>query len=126
MDNQNWFERHPVATVLIAFMFLTAFVGNTSETKRGDVVTPEKSIVAQATEEPTHKTVSKESCNSVVVGMTSQEAASIMGEPKSSSESDLGGLGKSRYWHYQEGLSFDACGIMIMDGKVSSVTWTSL
>jgi len=70
-------------------------------------------------------TVTKENCDKITGGMTGEEVIAILGEKKSiTSQSEVQGVGKAEYWHYQKGM--DACAVIISDGKVTSKTWTSL
>ena len=71
--------------------------------------------------------VSKENCDSIKTGMTTEKVKTFLGEPKSTTETDAGGVGKMEMYHFQESsLKLQACSVIFLNGKVQSKSWTDL
>jgi hypothetical protein len=68
--------------------------------------------------------VTKENYNKIQMGMTTEQVVTIMGKADTSSESDMGELGKMEIWHYQ--LGNKAIDVIFDNGKVSDKTWTEI
>lgn len=109
---KNWFARHKFLTAIMVLVIL-AVLGSSIEDSGGV-----DSAVASK--------ITKENCDLVKSGMSSEEVIATLGEPKSKSETEIDGIGKTEYWHYQKGISLQACAITLLNGKVSSKTWTDL
>jgi len=120
-DLRNWFIRHKILTVILALFVIGAIGsisgGNTSSTNTSS---SSNNVVKESSK------ITKANCDLVKVGMTADQAINILGEPTSTSESEIAGIGKSEYLHFQEGFSLQACSVTTMNGKVSSRTWTDL
>lgn len=122
-DLRNWFIRHKILTALLVIIVLIIVGATNSNSKNSSTSTKTKSNQKQVVKS---SKITKENCNSVQSGMTNEQVKDILGEPKSTTESETAGIGKSEMWHYQEGFSMKACSIIFMNGKVSSRTWTDL
>lgn len=124
-DLRNWFARHKIMTtivVLLLFFIAVGSIGVESSTNTDDTTQSEGDVVNS----PVDKKVSRENCNLVQSGMSRDEVTSILGEPSSTSESAVDGLGELEYLHFQDGFSTKACSVTLNNDKVSSRTWTDL
>ncbi len=122
-DLRNWFVRHKILTVILTLLVI-GIISSKNGGKTPNTNPPSSDSSNSVVEES--KKVTKANCDQIKVGMTGEQVKSILGEPKSTSESEIEGIGKSEYWHYQDGFSMQACGVMLSNGKVSSKTWTDL
>lgn len=68
--------------------------------------------------------VTKENYNKLQTGMTHEQVTEIMGKADTSSESDMGELGKIELWHYQ--LGGKAIDVTFESGKVIDKSWTEI
>jgi hypothetical protein len=68
--------------------------------------------------------VSKENYNKLQTGMTQEQVLEILGKADTSSESDMGELGKIELWHYQ--LGGKAIDVTFENGKVIDKSWTEI
>ena len=86
-----------------------------------------------STEVKTESTIgklSKENYSKIKNGMTQAQVKEILGEPLSTTESEMPGLGKSDMWHFQDtsllSSSIEACDVFFTNGKVTMKNWTKL
>jgi len=94
--------KNKIIDILVLFVFFTVLVGcGISNTK-----------------------VTRENYDKLKNGMTSQEVLEIMGKANTSTESDMGELGKIELWHYQ--LGNKAIDITFDNGKVIDKSWTEI
>jgi len=120
-DLRNWFMRHKILGVLLAFLLIGIMSAVTGgETSNSDSSTGTSSIIE------TESKITKANCDLIKSGMTADQVKNILGKPTSTSESEIAGLGKSDFWQYQEGFSLQACSVTFSNGKVFSKTWTDL
>lgn len=131
-DLRNWFVRHWILSILLSLILLsiigssmapatkTTSTKSSTNTSENGTTSPTSSVSTENTK------ITREKCNSVTSGMKNDQVKNILGEPTSISESEISGLGKIEYWHYQEGFSMKACAISFSNGKVSSKSWTEL
>ena len=88
-----------------------------------------KSVTEVKVESTTGK-LSKQNYSKIKNGMTQAQVKEILGEPLSTTESEMPGLGKSDMWHFQDTSlltsSIEACDIFFTNGKVTMKNWTKL
>jgi hypothetical protein len=68
--------------------------------------------------------VTKENYDKLKTGMTYEQVTEIMGKADTSSESDMGELGKIELWHYQFGGK--AIDVTFENGKVIDKSWIEI
>ena len=68
--------------------------------------------------------VNKENYNKLKKGMSSEQIINILGNPGSKTESNISGMGKMEYWHYQ--LGGKAIDVTLRRGKLSTKSWTQI
>ena len=81
---------------------------------------------AEEKTEKNKKVVTKENYDKINNGMTEEEVEAILGKPKSKSENEIQGIGKTVLKHYQEGFSLTAIDVYFTNGKVTAKNWTEL
>lgn len=90
---------------------------NTTTNTNGDVAIEQKTETSKVT---------KENYNKIKNGMTEKEVEKILGQPASTSENEIEGLGKTVLKHYQEGFSLKGIDVYFHNGKVNMKNWTEL
>ncbi len=122
-DLRNYFVRHKVITGILVLIVL-GIIGSAlgEDTTKTSTSTPTNNAAV----EKSASKVTKANCDSVRSGMTREQVINLLGEPSSTSESEIAGFGKSEFLHFQEGFSTKACSITLSNGKVMSKTWTDL
>jgi hypothetical protein len=68
--------------------------------------------------------VTRENYDKLKTGMTYEQVTEIMGKADTSSESDMGELGKIELWHYQ--LGGKAIDVTFENGKVIDKSWIEI
>ncbi len=126
-DLRNWFVRHKIITGFLVLLIIGSFasVGEKSNSSNENKGITESNTNTQK-EEKSEGKITKGNCDKIQADMTIKEVKAILGEPSSTSESEIAGFGKTEYLHFQEGFKLESCSITAMDGKVSSRTWTKL
>lgn len=123
-DLRNWFAKHPVWSVIIGLIVIgmVANAGKTTPTSTSVANAP----VVQEQSKPSEPEITKEVYDTIKTGMTIEQVKAILGEPKSVSENEIAGLGKTEMYHYQKGFSTTAIDVFFTNGKVSSKNWVKL
>lgn len=57
--------------------------------------------------------------------MTKEQVIEILGNPTSTSESEIQGIGKTEMYHYQVSI-LTGCQIYFSNGKLTTKNWTEL
>jgi len=123
-DLRNWLIRHKIITLVLLILAL-GIIGQALN--KGSNLSKNPSPVSgnKPTADQSQK-ITKEKCQTIKTGLTSEQVKNILGEPKSISESEAVGIGKFTIWNFTEGLSFQACTIRFSNGQVIATTWTDL
>jgi hypothetical protein len=79
-----------------------------------------------STNSSTEAVVTKENYEKIEEGMTIEEVVAILGEPRSTSENEITGLGKTILYHYQESFTLTGIDIYFHNGTVYMKNWTDL
>lgn len=78
-----------------------------------------------SSKEENTRTVSKENYDKVKKGMSKKEVFNLLNEPLFSTESEIDGLGKYEYCHYQEAFSLKSITITFKNEKVETKAYTN-
>ncbi len=124
---RNWFIRHKILTAILLLLAISLITSVTSDEKNTNQNPSTSNTSSDETVADDLVTkVTKENCDSVKIGMTKEQVINLLGEPGTTSESEMAGLGKTEYLHFQEGFSLKSCSVTLNNGKVFSKTWTDL
>ncbi len=116
--------------ILITIIVLAMFGG--SESTNDNTGTQETKNISKT--EQKNKIIegefSKKNYKKIKNGMSQAKVKKILGEPESTTESEMPSLGKTDMWHYQDtslfSNSIEACQVYFTNGKVSMKNWTKL
>ncbi len=113
---------HPVLRGVLLAIFIIGVIGA--------VVSPNDETNTQTststTQQQATSAITKENYDKIEKGMTEEQVKSMLGEPSSTSESEIPGVGTTILKHYQEPLSLKAIDVYFSNGKVYMKNWAEL
>lgn len=123
-DQRNWFMRHKILSIIGALIILM-IIGAAMNPKTPNT-TPTNNSNTPIVNKTNDNQITKETYDKIQNGMTKEQIKEMLGEPKSVSENEFQGVGKTELYHYQKGFSTTAIDVWFTNGKVSSKNWTQL
>ena len=122
----NWFSRHKVLTVILAFVaigIISAATGGTKATTNTQTATPNPTPTQTTSDSRWDPAVYYDKLQ---VGMTKAEVETLIGKiSENCSTTDSPGIGKMEYCSYGHFTDKGSLGITYADGKLYSKTKTS-
>ena len=113
--------KHTTLRVVLGILIIIIGIGALASGGENSVQTS-----TSTTQQQTTTVVTKENYNKIKKGMTEEQVKDILGEPSSTSENEISGVGTTVLKHYQEALSLKAIDVYFSNGKVYMKNWTEL
>ncbi len=110
-----------VVVLIVIILFAISAYNGSRENER----TRENAITSTSENSQT-KEVTREMYNQINNGMTENEVVSILGNPDSSSDSEISGVGKTVVYTYNKTYNDPVVTITFNNGRVNSKNWTQL
>ncbi len=116
--------------VVVTLIIIGIIGGDENKTSSSATNAQNQTATAEVKIEATTGKFSKENYNKIKNGMTQAQVKEILGDPDSTSESEIPGFGKTDMWHFQDTSimtnSIEACEIYFQNGKVNMKNWLKL
>jgi uncharacterized membrane protein len=116
--------------VVVTLIIIGIIGGDENKTSSSATNAQNQTATAEVKIEATTGKFSKENYNKIKNGMTQAQVKEILGDPDSTSESEIPGFGKTDMWHFQDTSimtnTIEACEIYFQNGKVNMKNWLKL
>ncbi len=116
--------------VVVTLIIIGIIGGDENKTSSSATNAQNQTATAEVKVEATTGKFSKENYNKIKNGMTQAQVKEILGDPDSTSESEMPGFGKTDMWHFQDTSimtnTIEACEIYFQNGKVNMKNWLKL